>query len=232
MIEPFDGAKGDPLFLVLFVDRGPPMSPDIAAAHSRVSRDGDRSVEQFEREMRDTRERLQSTIEEYETALEELKSSHEEVVSMNEELQSTNEEMETAKEELQSVNEELQTVNLELSHKVDALDEANSDLRNLFESTQIATVFLDRTLAIRSFTPAMTGIFNLIPTDRGRPLTDIAGQIDYPELFQDIRTVFANRAPVERRGQRADGTVHYLPACFPTTRRAGFWTGSSSRSSM
>jgi two-component system CheB/CheR fusion protein len=225
VVEPFDGAKGDSLFLVLFIDRGPALSSEDAGESRRDSPDGDRTAEQFEREMRDSRERLQSTIEEYETALEELKSSHEEVVSMNEELQSTNEEMETAKEELQSVNEELHTVNLELSRKVDALDEANSDLRNLFESTQIATVFLDRGLVIRSFTPAMAGIFNLLPGDKGRPLTDIAGQIDYPELFQDIRTVFAGRQPLERRVQRQDRTVHYLARLFPYNSSGGVLDG-------
>ena len=73
---------------------------------------------------------------------------------MNEELQSTNEELETAKEEQQSVNEELQTVNVDLHDKIEALDRANADLRNLFESTQIATIFLDRKLVIRSFTPS------------------------------------------------------------------------------
>jgi two-component system CheB/CheR fusion protein len=225
VVEPFDGARKDALFLVLFIDRSRPLGPEIAAAGRRGSRDGDRTADQFEREARDSRERLQSTIEEYETALEELKSSHEEVVSMNEELQSTNEEMETAKEELQSVNEELQTVNLELSRKIDALDQANSDLRNLFETMQIATVFLDRTLAIRTFTPAMAGIFNLLPADRGRPLTDIVGQIDYPELFEDIRKVFAGRQPLERHVAKRDRTIHYLARLVPYSASSGVLDG-------
>jgi PAS domain-containing protein len=100
------------------------------------------------------------------------------MVSVNEELQSINEELETSKEELQSVNEELRTVNLELSGKVEELDRANADLRNLFDSTQVATVFLDRHLVIRSFTPAVTAIFNLVAADRGRPLTDFASRLD------------------------------------------------------
>jgi two-component system, chemotaxis family, CheB/CheR fusion protein len=225
VVEPFDNAKQDPLFLILFIDRGRPLTSDEAAEIRHDLRDGDRTAEQFEREARDSRERLQSTIEEYETALEELKSGHEEVVSMNEELQSTNEEMETAKEELQSVNEELHTVNLELTRKVDALDEAHSDLRHLFESTQIATVFLDRNLVIRTFTPSVVGIFNLLPGDRGRPLTDIAGQIAYPELFQDIQSVFASRQPVERRVQRRDGATHYMARLFPYQRTDGTLEG-------
>ena len=105
----------------------------------------------FEGELRDTHDRLQSTIEEYETTLDELKSANEELVSLNEEMQSSNEELESSKEELQSLNEELQTVNHELSDKVEELDRANSDLRNVFVSTQIATVFLDQNLVIRSF---------------------------------------------------------------------------------
>jgi hypothetical protein len=85
---------------------------------------------------------------------------------VNEELQSTNEELEASKEELQSMNEELHTVNNELGIKIEALDTANSDLRNLFDSTQIATVFLDHKLTIRSFTPAMSKIFHILPTDQ------------------------------------------------------------------
>ena len=144
----------------------------------------------MERELRDTKERLQSLIEEYETALEELQSSNEELLSVNEELQSTNEELEASKEELQSLNEELNTVNAELTAKIDALDRANSDLHNLFESTQIPTVFLDRDLVIRSFTPAVKTLFNILPGDRGRPLTDLNSRLSLPDFVEDIRSVF------------------------------------------
>ena len=119
----------------------------------------------------ETKERLQSTIEELETANEELRSSNEELLSVNEELQSTNEELETSKEELQSVNEELQTVNNELRNKIDELDRVNSDLHNLFQSTQIATIFLDRNLVIRSFTPAVDQAVQPHP-GRPRPPAD------------------------------------------------------------
>jgi two-component system CheB/CheR fusion protein len=104
-------------------------------------------------------------------------------------MQSSNEELESSKEELQSLNEELQTVNHELSDKVEELDRANSDLRNVFVSTQIATVFLDQNLVIRSFTPSASELFNIIPTDAGRPLTDLATKLDYPDLQADIRKV-------------------------------------------
>ena len=92
------------------------------------------------------------------------------MISSNEELQSTNEELETSKEELQSVNEELTTVNSQLQEKVEQLDTANSDMANLLKSTQIATLFLDSELRIKFFTPAMTRVLNLIPSDMGRPL--------------------------------------------------------------
>ena len=136
-------------------------------------------------------------------------------MSVNEELQSTNEELETSKEELQSVNEELQTVNSELSSKIDELDRANSDLHNLFQSTQIATIFLDRNLEIRSFTPAVTTLFNLIPGDRGRPLTDIVSKIDYPDLESEMRRVRASGDIAERAVNINGGKLHYLARILP-----------------
>ncbi len=136
-------------------------------------------------------------------------------MSVNEELQSTNEELETSKEELQSVNEELNTVNNELAGKVDELDRSNADLRNLFESTQIATVFLDRHLIIRSFTPAVTAIFNLIPTDRGRPILDIAHQLEDVDLAHDVRRVLDEQTPIERPVRLRSGKVFHLMRILP-----------------
>ena len=169
----------------------------------------------LEHELRETRDRLQATIEEYETALEELKSGNEELVSVNEELQSTNEELETSKEELQSVNEELHTVNAELAANVEELHRSNADLRNLFESTQIATVFLDRHLIIRSYTPAVTGIFNLIPGDRGRPITDIAHQLEDVDIARDIRRVLDEHTPLEHPVRLRGGKVFHLMRILP-----------------
>ena len=163
---------------IVFIDRGP-IETEHESANSEAPESRDITVRQIEKELNETKERLQSTIEELETANEEFRSSNEELLSVNEELQSANEELETSKEELQSVNEELHTVNSELRSNIDELDRANSDLTNLFQSTQIATVFLDRDLVIRNFTPAVTKLFNLIPGDRGRPLTDITSRIDY-----------------------------------------------------
>jgi two-component system CheB/CheR fusion protein len=165
--------------------------------------------------MASTHEELQSLAEEYQTALEDLRSANEELHSVNEEMQSTNEEMETSKEELQSLNEELSTVNARLSEKVDELDAANSDLRNLFESTEIATIFLDRHFIIRSFTPAIATLYNLIPSDQGRPLTDIVSRLQYDRLQSDVNEVLQTLRPLERRISRQDGTRHYIMRILP-----------------
>jgi two-component system CheB/CheR fusion protein len=209
MIEP----DQEPLYLVVFADLGPPIGHEEATLHRPPGAPGD--VSSLEEELKETRDRLQSTIEEYETALEELKSGNEELVSVNEELQSTNEELETSKEELQSVNEELNTVNQELASKVDELHQSNADLRNLFDSTQIATVFLDRFMVIRSYTPAVRSIFNLISGDRGRPITDIAHQLEGVDLRSDVQKVLDERKPLERSVRSGDGDTYYLMRILP-----------------
>nr|WP_229362379.1 CheR family methyltransferase [Sphingomonas sp. PL-96] len=180
--------------VVLFQDLGPVL--DGAGAGDRL--ENGELVERLEAELRLTRDRLQATIEELESTNEELKSSNEEYQSINEELQSANEEMETSKEELQSVNEELQTVNGELGHRVAELGRSNSDLKNLLEATQIATLFLDNDLRVRSFTPFATEIFHLLETDVGRPLGHVVSRVDYPELQEDVRRVLKKLVPIER----------------------------------
>ena len=132
------------------------------------------------------------------TATQELKASNEELQAMNEELRSATEELETSREELQSINEELTTVNLELKTKVDELGRANGDLQNLMAATAIATVFLDRSLRIRLFTPSAVALFNLIEADIGRPLSDLAGRLEYPEIGADARAVLDRLVPIER----------------------------------
>lgn len=133
-------------------------------------------------ELQQTREALQTTHEEMQTQVEELKSS-------NEELQSTNEELTTSKEELQSLNEELQTLNGELQSKVDDLTWARNDMNNLLNSTEIATVFLDSEMQVRRFTTHATRLFKLIQGDVGRPLTDVATDLEYPQLIDDAQAV-------------------------------------------
>jgi two-component system CheB/CheR fusion protein len=157
----------------------PPLSP--AEEESRIS--------QLNRELRATKEDLNSSIEELESSNEELRGSNEEVMSMNEELQSTNEELETSKEELQSLNEELTTVNNQLHEKLEELEGATNDLSNLLNCTDIATVFLDTELRIKRFTPASTRMFNLIASDVGRPLSDIAQKYVDPTLLHESQEV-------------------------------------------
>ena len=133
-----------------------------------------------------------------ETANEEMKSAAEEYQSVNEELQSTNEELQTSKEEMQSINEELQTVNAEMLAKNDLLSNLNSDLQNLLDSTQIATIFLDDNLRIKNFTPGMSDIFSLREGDRGRPLTEIVSLIAYDDLQRDVAKVLRELTVFER----------------------------------
>ncbi|MBF0305176.1 MAG: PAS domain-containing protein [Alphaproteobacteria bacterium] len=191
---------GSARYLVVFQDLGAlrPESTDDDVRADEVAAGEDARVRDLESELRLSRERLRTAIEELETSNEELKSSNEEMMSMNEELQSANEELETSKEELQSINEELETVNTELRHKLAELSHANSDLQNLFESTQIATIFLGNDLRIRNFTPATQAIFRLIDGDRGRPLTDLASRFPLQELNAEAGNVARTLVPMER----------------------------------
>jgi two-component system CheB/CheR fusion protein len=160
-------------------------------AEGARERSDDPALGLLEDELRSTREELRSTVEQMETSNEELKASNEEIMSMNEELQSTNEELETSKEELQSLNEELTTLNSQLEDKVRELEDTNNDLSNLLVSTNIATLFLDRRLHIRRYTPAATRLLSLIPSDIGRAITDITCRFDDPKLLDDARRVLA-----------------------------------------
>jgi two-component system, chemotaxis family, CheB/CheR fusion protein len=150
------------------------------------------------RELQRVRAELQSTIEELQTSNEEMKASNEEAMSMNEELQSTNEEIETSKEEMQSLNEELITVNSQLESKIIEHQSACNDLSSLLTSTDLAVLFLDRQLAIRRYTPAMKDLLEVISSDVGRPLTDLARKFNDPELVPDAQAVLAKLTPIER----------------------------------
>ncbi|MEE7475128.1 chemotaxis protein [Methylobacterium hispanicum] len=180
----------DATMLLVLRDAGafrPSSDPDLIEMDA-----GGDHVEALEEELLRTRYKLRSTVEELETANEELKSSNEEMMSMNEELQST--------------NEELTTVNDELKTKIDQLTVANADLRNFFESTDLAVVVLDRDLRIRSFTGSATAIFPLQPGDRGRPLADVATRLEGSDYLADARAVCAGGAAIQRRVMTRDGT--------------------------
>jgi len=148
---------------------------------------------------------LQTTREEMQTSQEELKSANEELQSTNEELQSTNEELTTSKEEMQSLNEELQTINHELQTKVNELSRTNDDMKNLLNSTDIATLFLDNNLKVRRFTTQVSKLINLIPSDAGRPITDITAELLYPELPEEAMEVLQTLIFVEKEITTRDG---------------------------
>ena len=178
----------------------------------------------LQRELFSTRQDLQATIEELETANEELQSANEELQANNEELQSTNEELETSREELQSTNEELETVNAELKKKNDELLQANDDINNLFTATDVGTMILDTKLRIKRYTPATTRFFRLIPSDIGRPVTDIATTLVHDGLDADLQEVLEKLHRKEREIESRDGrwyAVHILPYRTSTNVIAG-----------
>lgn len=171
-------------------------------------------MKQLEDELRGTQQELQASIEELQASNEELRGANEEVVSTNEELQSTIEELETSKEELQSINEELSTVNRQLQDKVEKLDTANNDMANFLTSTEIATLFLDRDLKIKFFTPAVTRVLKFIPSDTGRPISDLSLNLLEFDLVADARVVAGGGDLVEREVRHADGS-YYLVRVLP-----------------
>ena len=190
-----DEPSGSECLLVVFEERAPDPSLPIAGG---IRQTDSMVLTNLERELQRTRLQLQETIEQSEISSEELTASNEEMQAINEELRSASEELETSKEELQSINEELLTVNYELKNKVEETDKVNDYLSNLIASTAIATVFVDRNLHIRWFTPRATDIFNMLPVDTGRSLLDITHRLDYPELADDARSVAQGETTIER----------------------------------
>lgn len=166
----------------------------------QVNRD---QIGQLENELSVTKENLQAAIEELETSNEELQAANEELLASNEELQSTN-------EELQSVNEELYTVNAEYQRKITELTEMTNDMDNLLSSTDVGTIFLDRNLKIRRFTPQIGEAFNLLPQDVGRPIATFAHNIEHPNLAADLQSVLLSGAPLEKEIRDLSGHTFFL----------------------
>jgi len=186
LIEKPEAIRGNIMIVFKDVD----VIPSKATGKIKKGKDIKSNREQkLELELQRANEELQSTREEMQTTQEELKSTNEEMQSTNEELQSTNEELTTSKEEMQSLNEELQTVNIELQSKITDYIVANNDMKNLLNSTDIATLFLDKELNIRRFTDQLTKLFKLRPTDIGRPFTDMVTNLEYPGMTEDAREV-------------------------------------------
>jgi two-component system CheB/CheR fusion protein len=205
-VEPLADFRDAHLFMIVIEDVAPPAGPQQTAGPASDA-SSEQTVRRLESELRSAQEHAQAVFEELETSNEELKSA-------NEEYQSTNEELETSKEELQSLNEELETVNTELNRKIAELDHTNSDLQNLLNSTQIATIFLDSELHIKSFTPAAGSGFRLIAGDIGRPITDLASQFVEAGLEEDIKEVLKTLSMRERDLTGAQGR-HYLMRILP-----------------
>jgi two-component system CheB/CheR fusion protein len=183
--------------------------PESAGVNASDSKTGKQNSnlrnKELESELRQSLEDLQTIREEMQTSQEELKSTNEELQSTNEELQSTNEELTTSKEEMQSLNEELQTVNIELQTKVSDYVQANNDMKNLLNSTDVATLFLDKELNIRRFTDPITTIFKVRNTDIGRPFTDLVTDLQYPEIGSDAKEVIRNLIYIEKSTVTTDG---------------------------
>ncbi len=199
--------KPEPLSgMVMIIFSDVPKTPD----HKESGENSEKGLanarqSELEQELQRAREEMQSTLEEMQTSQEELKSTNEELQSTNEELQSTNEELTTSKEEMQSLNEELQTVNAELQSKVDEFSRVNNDMKNLLNSTDIATLFLDKELNIRRYTDQATRIFKLIKSDIGRPFTDQVSDLIYPELAADAREVLRTLIFIQKQIPTKDG---------------------------
>jgi two-component system CheB/CheR fusion protein len=201
------------LVMIVFADAPAPPETRPPAGSGKTPGRGARHTE-LEQKYQQVCLDLQTAREEMQSSQEELRSTNEEMQSTNEELQSTNEELTTSKEEMQSLNEELQTVNAELQARVDQLSRSNNDMKNLLNSTDIATLFLDNDLKVRWFTTQASKIIKLIPGDVGRPITDLASDLLYPELVADAAEILQKLGFAEKSIAARDGrwfTVRIMP---------------------
>ncbi len=180
----------DNLFLIVFREREGPPSETLSEASETVCGE-EPAVRQLEIELSATRQELQTNIEQ-------LKSLNEELQSSNEEMQAANEELETSREELQSLNEELVTVNTQLQSKVEEQEGTNNDLNNFLSSTNIPTIFLDHCFRVKRYTPAITKLIKLIPSDVGRQIIDMSQEFLGPDLIVDAQSVLENLVPVKK----------------------------------
>jgi chemotaxis methyl-accepting protein methylase/chemotaxis response regulator CheB len=201
-IEEPEALRG--MVMIIFTDIATPLEKK-AKVGARKTPIGNARVLEREQELQQLREQLQTTREEMQSSQEELKSTNEELQSTNEELQSTNEELTTSREEMQSLNEELQTVNAEQLSKMDELSWINNDMKNLLNSTEIVTVFLDNELHVRRFTPGADKLFSLLPGDVGRPLSDIRSDLVYPGMNAEAREVLRTLVFSEKQIVATDG---------------------------
>ncbi|MCW5802075.1 MAG: PAS domain S-box protein [Deltaproteobacteria bacterium] len=188
-------------FLVTFREmREAERLPAASVPAEDMSRD---RMNTLETELAYTKETLQATIEELETSNEEMQATNEELVAANEELQSTN-------EELHSVNEELYSVNAEYQQKITELRELNADMQHLLEGTDVGTLFLDRDLRIRRFTPRIATVFHLVDHDVGRQISDFSHNIERDSLMEDIDRARRDGVVLEVDVRDSAGTPYFL----------------------
>jgi two-component system CheB/CheR fusion protein len=215
IVDPIGGDNGTKTpggCVVAFRDTSPPAP---AATTSEPADTADAHTQALEQELRATKAQLQAATDELETRIQDMRTTTEEFQAVYEELQSSNEELETAKEEMQSVNEELQTINSELNNKNELLTRLNSDMQNLLDSTQIATVFLDGQLRIRHFTPALTQLFPVRDSDIGRPITQIVTDLDYTTIKPDVSSVQRDGSVIERDLELKNGEQNFAMRIRP-----------------
>ena len=203
-----DRATAQGFFLVLFDQIG--VSDADAARAIEIRSTSDPAAPHLAEELAHAKTQLMTTVQRYEDQAEVTKSANEELQAMNEELRSAAEELETSREELQSVNEELVTVNQELKVKIDELGLTNNDFRNLMSSIDIGTIFLDRSFRVKLSTPRAKEVFNLLPTDVGRPLSDITSKLAYDNLLVEVADVLQSLQTVEREVQTRDGKWYLM----------------------
>jgi two-component system, chemotaxis family, CheB/CheR fusion protein len=199
----------DRFALVVFEERA--WSDDEADPSVRRDRSGpEADLDRLQEELERTRTQLREVVEERQDTVEELQAAIEELQSINEEQKATGEELETSREELHSTNEELTTVNQEYRAVISELNQVNADLRNLMGANEIGTVFLDRELKVRRFTPAITSLIHLVDGDRGRPLADLYHRIKAPDLMKYAQRVLNSLEKIETEVQSVDEAWYTL----------------------
>ena len=202
--------QGESLSLVCFTEEfGPPARLETSDTNREPTQ-----VSDLEHELGNTRKELQVAIRNLEISGAEQRAINEDSRSVTEEYQATNEELLASKEEFQSMNEELTALNGQLQETLERNRTTSNDLRNVLYSTRVATIFLDIELKIRLFTPDIRSLFNIIPSDIGRPLADLHSLASDHELLEDARTVISE-SEVRECEIRAENSLWYKRRIMP-----------------
>ncbi|MEX2471167.1 MAG: ATP-binding protein, partial [Gemmatimonadota bacterium] len=199
-LSPVDGDEGRKPYVLVVFDESAETKEDVSPASGEDGEDrpGGAEIARLEEDVRRAREQLSSVLKERDGTVESLRAANEELQSINEQHRTALEEMETSQEELQSLNEELSTVNQEHRSTIEQLKHTTADLTNLIEAINVATLFLDRHLNVRRFSPTVADIFSLNRGDEGRPLRHFTHGLQYDDLLDDADRVLTSVEPVER----------------------------------